>query len=241
MRTLDPDRIAAETGAEIIRRGEPGPPGAVRIDSARGRCRRPLLRPAGQPMRRRGVRRRGARRRRLGSAGGARRGGRDRVRGDTAGCSPSWTRSRPSQALARAWRRELGARVDRGHRVGRQDLRQGHRRVAAARVASTPAAENFNTEIGLPLTVLAAPEDTEVLVLEMAMRGAGQIAELAAIAEPEVAVITNVGPVHVELLGLGRGDRRGQGGDARTCLQTAPRSCPARRRAGAVPRARRRG
>jgi UDP-N-acetylmuramoyl-tripeptide--D-alanyl-D-alanine ligase len=61
--------------------------------------------------------------------------------------------------------------------------------------------ENLNTEIGLPLTVLEAPEGTDVLVLEMAMRGAGQIAELAAIAEPEIAVITNVGPVHVELLG----------------------------------------
>jgi UDP-N-acetylmuramoyl-tripeptide--D-alanyl-D-alanine ligase len=53
----------------------------------------------------------------------------------------------------------------------------------------------------LPLTILEAPEGTRTLVLEMAMRGPGQIAELAAIAEPEFAVITNVGPVHVELLG----------------------------------------
>ena len=62
-------------------------------------------------------------------------------------------------------------------------------------------AQNLNTEIGLPLTVLGAPPGTEVLVLEMAMRGAGQIAELAAIAEPDVGVIVNVGPVHLELLG----------------------------------------
>ena len=67
------------------------------------------------------------------------------------------------------------------------------------RVVATP--QNLNTEIGLPLTILGAPEGTEVLVLEMAMRGAGQIAELVAIAEPDVGVITNVGPVHLELLG----------------------------------------
>src|ERR687894_77853 len=60
---------------------------------------------------------------------------------------------------------------------------------------------NFNTEIGLPLTVLGAPSGTEVLVLEMAMRGAGQIAELAEIAEPDVALLTNIGPVHLEQLG----------------------------------------
>ena len=52
--------------------------------------------------------------------------------------------------------------------------------------------------------MLAAPADTEVLVLEMAMRGAGQIAELTAIAEPDVGVIVNVGPVHLELLGTSR-------------------------------------
>ena len=68
--------------------------------------------------------------------------------------------------------------------------------------ASTHAnEENLNTEIGLPLTVLEADPGTEVMVLEMAMRGAGQIAELVGIADPDVGVIVNVGPVHLELLG----------------------------------------
>jgi UDP-N-acetylmuramoyl-tripeptide--D-alanyl-D-alanine ligase len=49
--------------------------------------------------------------------------------------------------------------------------------------------------------VLEAGPDTEALVLEMAMRGEGQIAELTAIAEPDAGVIVNVGPVHLELLG----------------------------------------
>src|SRR5438445_13529760 len=60
---------------------------------------------------------------------------------------------------------------------------------------------NLNTEIGLPLAILAAPPGSEALVLEMAMRGAGQIAELTAIAEPDVGVIVNIGPAHLELLG----------------------------------------
>ena len=61
--------------------------------------------------------------------------------------------------------------------------------------------ENFNTEVGLPLTVLEAEAGVQVLVLEMAMRGMGQIRELAQIAHPDVGVITNVGPVHLELVG----------------------------------------
>src|SRR5918997_5609598 len=72
--------------------------------------------------------------------------------------------------------------------------------VATARRV-TATAQNLNTEIGLPLTVLGAPPGTEVLVLEMAMRGSGQIAELARIAEPDVGLVTNVGPVHLEQLG----------------------------------------
>ena len=104
--------------------------------------------------------------------------------------------------LATAWRRSLGAQVvgitGSTGKTSTKDLLAGmlapHRRTVAT-------AQNLNTEIGLPLTILGAPPDTEVLVLEMAMRGAGQIAELAAIAEPDVGVIVNVGPVHLELLG----------------------------------------
>jgi UDP-N-acetylmuramoyl-tripeptide--D-alanyl-D-alanine ligase len=103
-------------------------------------------------------------------------------------------------SLARAWRRALGAQVvGVTGSVGKTSVKD----IARALLPGTVHAnkENLNTEIGLPLTVLEAPDDADVLVLEMAMRGAGQIAELAAIAEPDVAVITNVGPVHVELLG----------------------------------------
>jgi UDP-N-acetylmuramoyl-tripeptide--D-alanyl-D-alanine ligase len=60
---------------------------------------------------------------------------------------------------------------------------------------------NYNTEIGLPLAVLGAVDGTRALVLEMAMRGPGQIKELCDIARPQIGVITNIGPVHLELLG----------------------------------------
>lgn len=104
------------------------------------------------------------------------------------------------QALGRAWRRALGARVlGVTGSVGKTSVKDIARALLPGNVHANR--ENLNTEIGLPLTLLEAPDGTETLVLEMAMRGRGQIAELAAIAEPEVAVITNVGPVHVELLG----------------------------------------
>jgi UDP-N-acetylmuramoyl-tripeptide--D-alanyl-D-alanine ligase len=104
------------------------------------------------------------------------------------------------QALAREWRRALGARVvGITGSVGKTSVKDITRSLIPGRVHANE--QNLNTEIGLPLTVLAAPEGTETLVLEMAMRGAGQIRELGEIAEPDVAVITNVGPVHVELLG----------------------------------------
>ena len=61
--------------------------------------------------------------------------------------------------------------------------------------------KNFNNEIGLPKTLLQLTADHEACVVEMGMRGLGQIDELARIAEPMVGVITNVGNSHIELLG----------------------------------------
>src|SRR5581483_9552277 len=68
--------------------------------------------------------------------------------------------------------------------------------------ARTIAAEaSFNNEIGVPLTLCRLEADTEVCILELSMRGLGQIAELCAYAKPHVGVITTIGPAHVELLG----------------------------------------
>jgi UDP-N-acetylmuramoyl-tripeptide--D-alanyl-D-alanine ligase len=71
-----------------------------------------------------------------------------------------------------------------------------------APLAPTIVAEGSqNNEIGLPLTLCRIEPETRVVVVEMGMRGLGQIAELCEIARPEVGVVTSVGPVHLELLG----------------------------------------
>jgi UDP-N-acetylmuramoyl-tripeptide--D-alanyl-D-alanine ligase len=60
---------------------------------------------------------------------------------------------------------------------------------------------NFNTEIGVPLTICRIEEDTEIVISELGMRGPGQIAWLSSFVKPDVGVITNIGPAHLELLG----------------------------------------
>jgi len=109
---------------------------------------------------------------------------------------------RALQLLARGWRRELGARVAGvTGSTGKTSTKDILSALLRSRARTHASQENFNTEIGLPLTILEAGRGTEALVLEMAMRGEGQIAELAEIAEPDVGVIVNVGPVHLEILG----------------------------------------
>jgi UDP-N-acetylmuramoyl-tripeptide--D-alanyl-D-alanine ligase len=109
------------------------------------------------------------------------------------------------QALAAAWLAELRGAGARVVAVTGSTGKTSTKDILAALLSRTLRAfsspENFNTEIGVPLAVLAAPATTEVLVLELAMRGPGQIAELTSIVQPEVGVIVNIGPVHLELLG----------------------------------------
>lgn len=61
--------------------------------------------------------------------------------------------------------------------------------------------KNFNNEIGLPMTLFRMDESTEACVVEMGMRGLGQIRALADIARPSMGIVTNVGVTHMELLG----------------------------------------
>ena len=70
----------------------------------------------------------------------------------------------------------------------------GERRTVAANAS-------YNNEIGVPLTIFGADEDTEVLVIEVGSRGIGHIASLAPMIRPDVAVITNIGPAHIGMFG----------------------------------------
>ena len=92
-----------------------------------------------------------------------------------AGLAGAWVFAAPDplaalQALARAWRLALGARVvGVTGSVGKTSVKDIARALLPGRVHANR--ENLNTEIGLPLTVLEAPAGTDLLVLEMAMRG----------------------------------------------------------------------
>ena len=73
--------------------------------------------------------------------------------------------------------------------------------LCAPHVPTIRAEKSLNNEIGLPLTVCRLEPETAILVTEMGMRGLGQVAALCAIARPDVAVVSHIGPEHLELLG----------------------------------------
>jgi UDP-N-acetylmuramoyl-tripeptide--D-alanyl-D-alanine ligase len=73
--------------------------------------------------------------------------------------------------------------------------------VLASRLRVDASPRSFNTEVGVPLTLLNAAADAEAIVVEMGSRGRGHIAALCEISRPHVGVITNVGPAHLEMFG----------------------------------------
>jgi len=86
--------------------------------------------------------------------------------------------------------------------VGKTSAKESIGAVLSQRFKVYKSPGNFNSEIGLPLALLEAPDDTEVMVLEMGGAYAfGELALLAQIAKPDYGVVTNVYPVHIERMG----------------------------------------
>lgn len=73
--------------------------------------------------------------------------------------------------------------------------------VLSAKYKTHKTEKNYNNEIGLPKTILEMPSDTEVLILELAMRGLGEISLLSKTSYPDIGIITNVGTAHIGRLG----------------------------------------
>lgn len=106
------------------------------------------------------------------------------------------------QRAAAEHRRALDAKVvGITGSTGKTTVRTMTSAVLRQRYSVVESEKNYNNEIGVPLTLLNASSETEIVVVEMGMRGPGQIAELAEIAAPEIGLITGIGQTHIELLG----------------------------------------
>ena len=106
----------------------------------------------------------------------------------------------------RAFHRLARALRDRGRlvvvgitgSVGKTSTKEMAAAVAARAFRTARSPENWNTEVGIPLVLANLPQDREVAVLELAMRGPGQIRELVEICAPTIGVVTNVGESHMD-------------------------------------------
>ncbi len=125
--------------------------------------------------------------------------------------------------LAREWRAHLQGRVVAlTGSTGKTTTKNLVRDVLAAAHTVVATVGNQNNELGVPKTLLAAEPETEAVVVEMGMRGAGQIAELCAFVRPDWGLVVNVGESHIELWAA-----------ARTSRAPRPSSCASCRRARA--------
>jgi UDP-N-acetylmuramoyl-tripeptide--D-alanyl-D-alanine ligase len=110
------------------------------------------------------------------------------------------------QALAGAWRDRVDPRVVAiTGSSGKTTVKEMVTAVLSMKYRVHATTGNLNNHIGVPLTILSMPEGTEVLVTEMGASHKGEIASLCAIAKPEIGVITNIGPSHLEGFGSLKG------------------------------------
>lgn len=108
--------------------------------------------------------------------------------------------------IAAGWRQQIGMQVvGVTGSVGKSTTKEMIASVLQGDyiVSKTPA--NFNNDLGMPMAILAMPQNTEVAVLEMGMNHFGEISYLTHIARPDAAVIINVGTMHIENLGSRQG------------------------------------
>lgn len=85
--------------------------------------------------------------------------------------------------------------------VGKTSIKELSTAVLRQRYSTTSSLGNYNTVIGLPLSFFAGDPNTTHFVAEMGMRGSGEIRQLTRIAPPDVAVISTIGPSHLEMMG----------------------------------------
>ena len=105
-------------------------------------------------------------------------------------------------ALAAAVRDRSGARfVAITGSMGKTSTKDILAAMCAAQARTVAAERSYNNEIGVPLTLCRVEPETEIVILELAMRGFGQIGELCSFARPDIGVITMVAPVHLEKVG----------------------------------------
>lgn len=110
------------------------------------------------------------------------------------------------QQLARAYKEKLAPKIigitGSNGKTTTKDMVEA---VMAQKYQTYKTQGNHNNELGVPLTILHAPEDTQVLILEMGMDHAGEIEVLSRLAEPDAAAITLIGEAHIENLGSREG------------------------------------
>jgi len=104
--------------------------------------------------------------------------------------------------LAAAYRKQMGFKVVAiTGSVGKTTTREIIYHILSSRFNVHQAPKNFNNHIGLPLTLLSADSDTEVIIAEIGGSGPGEISYLTEIAAPDIALVTNVYPAHLEGFG----------------------------------------